>query len=769
VAAVTMCLFAQLIRCVLGRDIRRLKAANPLPLLAVLAVVTTAGAWATHFIALLAYRPGLPSGYSPWLTALSFLVCVTLVFFAYTIRSPVRRALTMTVAIGTMHFIGMAALEIAGRFEYDLGLVAVSLGLGAGLIHAASRWFGRSRRRVPLGSAVLLTLAIATIHFGSMAAATIVPDPAAVVPADAISPHSLAAAVVTVIVAVLGVCFAALRAESRLAAHALAEADRMKVFADKAMEGLAILQGDTIVDANDVFWQMSGLPPDLRPERLTVGEIIPGLSSVAAADRGEGFFEAAMVRRGHGELAVEASLRDTSLSGRACRLLVVRDISDRKAAAARIAHLAAHDPLTGVGNRPTFNRALAERLAEADARRPLGLLCIDLDRFKPVNDLYGHDVGDRVLIAVTKRIGGLLRGNELLARLGGDEFAVLTARPPALVSQLAEAIVEALARPFTVEDHPVSIGCSIGIAYAPADAADAQTLHSKADLALYRAQSDGGGRFCFFDRGMDDHVIATFRLRADLRNALREGQLSLHYQPLASLESGAIIGFEALLRWRHPELGDISPATFVPLAEETGLIIPIGEWVLREACREAGRWRNALKIAVNLSPVQFTAGNILEVVASALASAGLDPSRLDLEITEGVLLKDADRALRVLNSLKAMGVRISMDDFGTGYSSLSYFRQFPFDKVKIDQAFIRDMETNAQSQAIVTAIIGLAKGLDVAILAEGVETATQMDMLKRKGCEQIQGFAVSRPAPIEAFSDLIDAPRDAGKRGLLAA
>jgi EAL domain-containing protein (putative c-di-GMP-specific phosphodiesterase class I) len=246
-------------------------------------------------------------------------------------------------------------------------------------------------------------------------------------------------------------------------------------------------------------------------------------------------------------------------------------------------------------------------------------------------------------------------------------------------------------------------------------------------------------------------VIEAFRMKADLRGALQDGELRLNYQPLADLGSGEIIGFEALLRWHHPERGEVSPATFIPLAEETGLIIPIGEWVLREACREAAGWSKPLKIAVNLSPVQFTAGNLAELVTSALAHSGLDPNRLDLEITEGVLVKDAEGALKVLNSLKALGVKISMDDFGTGYSSLSYFRQFPFDKVKIDQGFIQDMEENAQSRAIIKAIVGLAKGLDIAILAEGVETEKQMDMLKRTGCEQIQGFAISRPAPIEAF------------------
>ena len=754
--AVAICLVAELTSFTLAGDLRRASNLPRRPWLVMLAFVIASGIWATHFIAMLAYQPNLPSAYSPWFTALSFLVCAAVTFAALCCHSIIRASLMMAIGIATMHFIGMAALQTVGRFDYDIMFVAAGFIAGVLLVAVSSWIFRRSTARVPVIPAVLFTLAVASIHFGAMAAITIVPDPRIVISESSISAQSLAIVISSLVVAVLVVSLVMLRAETRIAASADEEASRMKLFADTAMEGLAVIEGDRIVDANAMFWKLCGYPADEQP---LLSSIIPKLQGIVA-DRDAPFCEASMIRVGDEPLDIEAALRQTMLSGKARTLLVVRDISDRKAAAARIAHLATHDPLTGVGNRLSFNRAMEERLAIATSVLPLGLLCIDLDRFKPVNDLYGHLIGDSLLIKVTRRITALLGKKDMLARLGGDEFAVLTSRTPTQASQLAEDIITALSKPNTIDDQMITIGASIGIAYAPTDAEDAQTLHSRADLALYRAKSDGRACFRFFDSGMDDQVIETFRMKAELRSALKNGELSLHYQPLASLTSGDVIGFEALLRWNHPELGQVSPATFIPLAEETGLIVPIGEWVMREACREAARWPNGLKVAVNLSPVQFTAGNVVEMVTSALARSGLAGSRLDIEITEGVLVKDADGALRTLTALKGLGVQISMDDFGTGYSSLSYFRQFPFDKVKIDQSFIQDMEVNPQSRAIIRAIIGLAKGLDVAILAEGVETPEQIDMLRRKGCEQIQGFAISRPAPIEAFDEVVGTPAD---------
>ncbi len=762
VAALAICLFAQLMAFVLAGDVRRLVTTPQLRWVATLALVITSGTWATHFVAMLAYQPHLPSAYSPYLTALSFLTGAALTIVSFACRSRNLGTLMTTAGIASMHLVGMSAFQTVGRLEHDWTTVAISILVGGLLIRAAGWWFMRSSARVPFVPSLLFTLAVGAIHLGSMSAVTIVPDPRVVIPDSAISAQSLAIVVTTLVIAGLVVSFATLRFENRLAINAAEEATRLKLFADKAMEGLAVLDGDRIVDANDMFWEMSGRAPATGGEFLRLGEVIPDLA--ATTDHGASFFETTLNRPGLAPLEIEAAMSRTTMSGDPRTLLVIRDITDRKATAAKIAHLASHDPLTGVGNRLTFNRVMEERLVAAEADEPLGLLCIDLDRFKPVNDLYGHLAGDAVLIEVTQRISALLRKKEVLARLGGDEFAILIHRDPAGSSRLAQQIIAAVSTPFEIDGDMISINCSIGIAFAPTDAEDAQALYGKADLALYRAKSDGRGRSCFFDRAMDDQVVESLRMKAELRTALQRNQLRLHYQPLMSLSSNDIIGFEALLRWSHPELGEVSPATFIPLAEETGLIVPIGEWVLREACREAASWPNDLKIAVNLSPVQFTAGSVVEIVASAIAHSRLDPTRLDLEITEGVLVKDADGALRILHALKALGVRISMDDFGTGYSSLSYFRQFPFDKVKIDQGFVQDMEDNPQSRAIIRAIVGLAKGLDIAILAEGVETKTQIDMLKRKGCEEIQGFAISRPAPIERFRDVVGIRSETGKR-----
>jgi predicted signal transduction protein with EAL and GGDEF domain len=306
------------------------------------------------------------------------------------------------------------------------------------------------------------------------------------------------------------------------------------------------------------------------------------------------------------------------------------------------------------------------------------------------------------------------------------------------------------------QDAPaVRVSASAGVALFPADASDPESLVRNADMALYRAKADGRGTARFYEAAMDEALRQRRQLEADLRQAIDRGELCVHYQPLADLESGSILGFEALLRWTHGALGEIGPATFIPLAEESGLILKLGRWVLREACAEAARWTPALKLSVNLSPVQFTQGDLAAEVEAILAETGLDPARLELEVTEGLLIKDADQAIVILERLKALGVQISMDDFGTGYSSLSYFRMFPFDKVKIDQSFIRDMIDNPQARAIIRSVIGLGRGLGMPVVAEGVETEAQLEALRAEGCDQVQGFWISRPGPIAHFEGVV--------------
>ena len=418
------------------------------------------------------------------------------------------------------------------------------------------------------------------------------------------------------------------------------------------------------------------------------------------------------------------------------------------------------DALTGLANRPHF----AVRLKEAQARlsrtgEAFALLAVDLDRFKHVNDTLGHPVGDALLRKVADRLQTTVRPTDCVARFGGDEFAVLQSgvTDPADTQALAGRLVDLVGRTYMVEGHLINIGASVGVAMAPSDGADPATLLKNADLALYRAKLDGRDMFRFFEPEMGARMEARRLLELDLRKALALRQFELAYQPQLNLGSGQLVGCEALIRWRHPERGTVSPLEFIHLAEEIGLIIPIGEWVVRTACLEAARWPEHLTIAVNLSPAQFKSKKLVDTVRSALVASGLAPHRLELEITESVLLNENQENLATLHALRDLGLRISMDDFGTGYSSLSYLRSFPFDKIKIDRSFVSGETANGESMAIVRAIASLGASFGMTTVAEGVETTDQMHSIRAEGCTDIQGYLISRPVPaaevVKFFSD----------------
>ena len=437
---------------------------------------------------------------------------------------------------------------------------------------------------------------------------------------------------------------------------------------------------------------------------------------------------------------------------------VSEDISERKRAEAQIARLAHYDPLTELPNRVLFQQSLREALSRS-ARQgdTVAVHCIDLDRFKVVNDTLGHPAGDILLRAAAERLRGCVREGDTVARLGGDEFAVVQCGVShgSDASRLAMRIVEAMAQPFDIQGQQVVAGASVGVALSPQDGLEPDELLQKADMALYRAKKEGRGSFHFFERAMDETLQARRLLELDLRRALGAGEFALHYQPIYSLTEDRITGCEALVRWLHPERGIISPAEFVPLAEEIGLIGGLGDWVLREACREAGSWPSDIRLAVNLSPIQFRDRHLVQSVISSLAASGLDPCRLELEITESVLLQDSAANLAMLHDLKSLGVRISMDDFGTGYSSLSYLRSFPFDKIKIDQTFVRDIIDDPNALAIIKAVTGLGASLGIVTTAEGVESVEQLDQLRRQGCQEIQGYLISRPVPASELAALL--------------
>jgi diguanylate cyclase (GGDEF)-like protein/PAS domain S-box-containing protein len=433
------------------------------------------------------------------------------------------------------------------------------------------------------------------------------------------------------------------------------------------------------------------------------------------------------------------------------------DITERRRVEEKIAHMAHHDALTGLPNRVSFREKMEEALHHVARGESLAVLCLDLDHFKSVNDTLGHPVGDALLQAVAERIRASARPTDMVARLGGDEFAIVQALSdqPVGATALSQRLIKALSEPFEIHGHQVVIGVSVGIAVAPSDGDDSDRLLQNADMALYRAKEDGRGAFRFFETDMDTRMQHRRALELDLREAVALGGFELYYQPVVSLESRRIVGFEALLRWPHPNRGIVTPAEFIPLAEEIGLISSIGAWALKAACTEAMKWPGNLTVAVNLSPMQFKNGTVLLDVVAALGASGLSASRLELEITETTLLQDTDATIATLNHLRDLGVRISMDDFGTGYSSLGYLRKFPFDRIKIDRSFISDLSERADSVAIVRAVAGLSNTLGILTTAEGVETVQQLDRLKDEGCTEAQGYLFSAPRPARDLDQLL--------------
>jgi diguanylate cyclase (GGDEF)-like protein/PAS domain S-box-containing protein len=445
-------------------------------------------------------------------------------------------------------------------------------------------------------------------------------------------------------------------------------------------------------------------------------------------------------------------------------LLALMDITERKRAEARIAFLAQHDGLTGLPNRNLLRQQMDDILAHTRrSGEKVAVLVLGLDNFKAVNDSLGHSVGDKLLRAVAKRLRSTLREGDTLARLNSDEFAMIQSRltRPEDGVLMARRLLEAIGEPFLLDGDSVVIGATIGIAMAPGDGDDSEMLLKNADMALSRAKTDCRGTFSFFEAAMDARAQTRRKIEMELRDAIQDDRLQPYYQPLIDLSAGRITGFEALVRWPHPERGMVSPGEFIPVAEETGLINAVGGLMLRRACKDAATWPDEVRVAVNLSPLQFRTGNLLSIVMDALKQSSLPAKRLELEITETLLLEKSSQVLATLHALRALGVRISMDDFGTGYSSLSYLRSFPFDKIKIDQSFVRDLGANREAQAIIRSIVSLGKGLGVIITAEGVETEAELSCLRAEGCHEGQGFLFSRARPNDEIVQLLRAQRGA--------
>jgi diguanylate cyclase (GGDEF)-like protein/PAS domain S-box-containing protein len=436
------------------------------------------------------------------------------------------------------------------------------------------------------------------------------------------------------------------------------------------------------------------------------------------------------------------------------------DVTDRRQTESRMAHMAYHDGLTDLPNRAAFLQALTQMIeACAGTGEEFAVLCVDLDGLKEVNDVFGHAIGDKLLVEVARRLQATVRGG-VVARLSGDEFGlIIDGKQPDAGRALAEQLAEAMANEFQIDGKALRAGISTGVSVFPHNGVDAASLLANSGAALFRAKARSRGTINFYEPEMDQQIRDRRVLHQDLSAAIRKGELSLHFQPQAmsavDVAESEVIGFEALARWSHPVRGFVPPSEFIPLAEESGLIVEMGEWILREACREAASWPKPLQIAVNLSPAQFAHGDVVGVVHAILLETGLAPGRLELEITEGVLIEDFDRGLALLRRLKALGVRISMDDFGSGYSSLSYLQAFPFDKIKIDRAFVMNLGRNPQSAAIISAVIDLAHGLDMSVVAEGIETAEQLSFLTSEDCDAVQGYLIGKPLPIAQYAALV--------------
>jgi diguanylate cyclase (GGDEF)-like protein len=522
-------------------------------------------------------------------------------------------------------------------------------------------------------------------------------------------------------------------------------------------QGLCMFDAEgRLVIANPRFAEIYRTPPKIFKPGMTIADMLaegPGPEDVdpegtlAQAQQYIARNEpASMVQRLTDGRSVAINYRPIPDRG---FVATFEDITERRIAEERIRHLAHHDALTDLLNRAAFYERMEDALAHRRRAESIGVLSLDLDHFKSVNDTLGHPVGDLLLQTAADRMRSCVRGDDILARLGGDEFAIVQvpSDQPQDVSALAGRLIEVVGKPYFLDGHQVVVGVSIGIALAPADGDQPDKLMKNADLALYRAKADGGGLYRFFQIEMDARMQARRAIELDLRKAIVNREFALDYQPIIDVKSGQITSCEALVRWLHPERGLIPPLDFIPVAEATGAIVPLGEWIIRQACADAASWPAGVTVAVNLSPAQFKSRDLVSTVVDALKTSGLTPDRLELEITELVLLQETDGAFAILHQLRNLGIRIAMDDFGTGYSSLGYLRAFPFDKIKIDESFIRDLPNKEDSLAIVRAVVGLGSSLGIRITAEGVETREQLESVTAEGCSEFQGFLFSHPRP----------------------
>jgi diguanylate cyclase (GGDEF)-like protein len=760
------------------------------------AVALGSSIWSMHFIGILAVRIGFPLTYAPAPTVISLLIAIGAVAAGMqVVRADAAwlrvgcAGVIIGLGVAAMHYTGMSGVRFPGSLAYTPGLWGLSVLVG---IAAATVAIGLSLTLHSMWQRMIAALVMAAgicgMHYTGMASTVFLFDPLAPYsPGLATGPIAVPVAVATLALIICALVFVA--ADRRLLAASernalalrdssatLAQVDASLVLSHQRLDAVLdnIPQGISLFDvhgrllvSNRRYAEIYKLPPELTRIGTPLTDILLSLgpSGTAPEISDPTYLEWAS------QIGVIGQPGDTVVSLTNGRVIAIHyrpmpgrgtlmtheDITERQLAAARIAFMAQHDALTGLANRVLFQERLDQAMVLAGRGAGCAILCLDIDHFKLINDALGHPAGDRVLQAAAERLQSCIRNGDTVARLGGDEFAIiqLAIHGPGDAERLATRILAAFKDRIAIDGHQIAIGVSIGVAVAPGDGAAYETLLKNADVALYLAKSEGRGAVRFFEPEMDARINRRRTLESELAAAMATGAFELYYQPLINLLTGDISGFEALLRWNHPVRGLVPPLEFIRVAEETGLIVALGAWVLQTACREATNWPDDISVAVNLSPVQFNDGTIVGAVAAALAGSGLQPGRLELEITETVVLRETPATLTALLELRAMGVMVALDDFGTGYSSLSYLRSFPFDKIKIDQSFVREIATNRESMSIVRAVTGLGHGLRMKTTAEGVETMEQLNLLRAEGCTEVQGYIFSPPRPAHELPELI--------------
>ncbi|MCX4196616.1 EAL domain-containing protein [Methylobacterium organophilum] len=752
--ALAICLVAGWLVAALMRTISDADLAQRYRWLAGTAVVAGLGVWTTHFVAMLGYRPDMVLGFDDTTTIFSALVAILVVGLPLALARlfPSWRIRTLAGAaagfgIGAMHHAGMAALEGCQQTHSPV-MNVLAAGIGAGSLALVC---GLPRRlATPWVVCALFTLAVTGTHFVAIAGTTLVP----IQGYRGFPNENIVLSILTTggaAILFLG-AFLTILAARRFDAQERAHSSILRTALDNMSNGLLYLDpAERVRLYNRRYLEIYHIPIDVDLTGMTIDQIIDlvGYRHGWTAERRE----AARRRVDDWRNVKNSKQIDYPLEdGRVLQVeirpiedggnvVTFDDVTKEREAQRRIAELAFCDPLTKLANR----RALSARLEhDFTPKRVVKLLLIDLDRFKQVNDTYGHVVGDQLLIQVANRLRTIAGPDGFVARLGGDEMAVLVYGDQTQAMAVATAVIEALALPYGIDDLTVSIGCSIGLCCTD-DAQDAIELMQFSDIALYESKRQGRGRTSCYTPDMLRTVADRVQLETDMRAAIERGEMYLAFQPVIALVDDRIIGYEALIRWDHPKLGAVSPARFIPLAEETGQIIPIGAWVLQEACRQAARLPNDVYVAVNVSPVQFRSPRLLSDLTQALARSGLPAERLEIELTETAIVEDGPRIAKILAAIRRLGVTVAMDDFGTGYSSLAHLRDFPLDRIKVDRSFVATAETDRHSLAVLKGIMHIAKALDVVLQAEGVETPSQLALMREIGCDAIQGYLIGRP------------------------